>query len=471
MPDKNYFFKNGPYVSGDRKKSFVKVFILVLILLLFAMSILFVFTLMRGGEGVVLSFKPFTLQQLLHLDLELDIKSLSEEPTSNNLDRITARIEELKGIRFKQKPSFVEVSEKVLRLSLLEDFMEESRKEELEATRKLLAVLGLIPAGEDLEKTLVDVLTEQIIGTYNVKEKMITLVKGKELGKVMDELTVAHELAHALQDQYFNLEEAPLKNEEYTSDTDLAIESLVEGDAMMTMIEYAKRYIEPEALLKSQLESSEISSSKLERAPVYIRKSLLFPYESGLEFVTALVREGGNQKLNTAFMNPPLSTEQILMPEKYLARRDNPVSVKLEDISRHLNRGWKLIDEDTMGAFDLKVWFELYDGTASANEIADGWGGNAIQYYEGMRGNFVVLNRFSWDTIRDAEEFYTGFQRMVNKRFKGATSVKKRDFFTVFQTENQFVYCGISGNETLCIHTDIKALIDKALKAVPGFSM
>ncbi len=452
-----------------KKHPFVKWFILFLILLVSAAAIFLAIVLTGGDEKVTLSFKPFSLQQLLHLDLEIDVKSLSEASTSVNLNLISSRVEKIKGMRFKQLPSFVAVSEKVLRLFLLEDFIKESKKKEMETTRKMLAVLGLIPAGEDLEKTLLDVLTEQITGTYNAREKVITFVKGKKLGDVMDELTVAHELAHALQDQHFNLEEPPLKNDEYTSDTDLAIESLVEGDAMKTMIEYAQRYIKPEALLKSHLESSEISSSKLDRAPVYIRKSLLFPYEGGLEFVSALVRQGGTQKLNIAFTDPPLSTEQILMPEKYFASRDDPVSLSLENIARHLGGGWKLMDEDTMGSFDLKVWFELYDGTFSASKIAEGWGGNVIQYYEGPRGNFVVLNKFAWDTIKDAKEFYTGFQKIVHKMFKKVARGKKGDSFSILQTENQFIYCGITGNETLCIHTDAKAKIDKVLKGFPDF--
>ncbi len=469
MLDKDDLRGSTQITSESKANAPLNLVIIALILLAFSLVIWLTLTYGKREERISISFKPFTLKQLLRLDVNIDIKSLSNELKSDELTQICSRVEKIRGLRFTETPSFVEVSEKVLRLYILEEFVEESRTGEIEADRKLLVALGLLSPEEDLVSILLDVLTEQIIGTYNTEEKLITIVKGKNLSELTDELTVAHEVTHALQDQIFNLKEPPLRNDAYTSDTDLAIESLLEGDAMSTMIEYAKTYIEPEVFLRSQLESSEFSPSKLDEAPLYIRKSILFPYEAGLDFVTRLSQQADTHAVNRAFSDPPLSTEQILIPDKYLYQRDNPVSVELQDISETLGKGWKLINEDTMGTFDIKIWFELYDESFASEYVSNGWGGNAVQYYEGPSDGFVVINKFTWDTRTDAEEFYTYFQKMMYKRFDKAKLLEKKDSHYVFQGHGQFFYCGIKGNDTLCVQSNQKVQIEKALSKFPEF--
>ena len=94
----------------------------------------------------------------------------------------------------------------------------------------------------------------------------------------------------------------------------------------------------------------------LEDAPPFVRESLLFPYEAGLNFAMGLQVEGGWDAVNRAFESPPDSTEQILHPEKYAAR-EAPVDVSLpDDLAARMGEGWTQTIDDTFGEFQIGAW-------------------------------------------------------------------------------------------------------------------
>jgi hypothetical protein len=67
------------------------------------------------------------------------------------------------------------------------------------------ADLGLAPRGFDLTTTLEEALTTQVAAYYDPHSKAFRVVGGAR-GKAVDEMIVAHELTHALDDQHFDLE-------------------------------------------------------------------------------------------------------------------------------------------------------------------------------------------------------------------------------------------------------------------------
>ncbi len=69
-----------------------------------------------------------------------------------------------------------------------------------------------------------------------------------------------------------------------------------------------------------------------------MRESLIFPYLNGLEWATQLYKRGGWTMVSNAFTRLPLSTEQILHPEKYF-NYERPVKVVLPDVANLLNAG------------------------------------------------------------------------------------------------------------------------------------
>ena len=63
-----------------------------------------------------------------------------------------------------------------------------------------------------------------------------------------------------------------------------------------------------------------LSWAKLDDAPAILRVTLVAPYLRGLQFVAAVQGRGGWPAVNNAHRRPPVSSEQVLHPEKYFAR-------------------------------------------------------------------------------------------------------------------------------------------------------
>jgi hypothetical protein len=417
-----------------------------------------------------LSFKPFTLHELLSLDIEIDPKTCGKKIRSPELEKIEERTAKVRKLPLRKPIEFRSCSEDIIRAELNQAMVEDTPPEEMDADQKLLAALGLIPPKENLSETLSNVLTEQISGAYDTETKDITIVEGKGLGSIMDELTMAHEITHGLQDQNFYLDKPPMENDAYNGDNDFAVESLVEGDAMVTMLDYAGEYVDVEKLLEAELEGSEMSSKELDKAPAYIRDTLLFPYEEGMNFAEQVKNKKGLAGVDAAYRDPPLSTEQIIHPDKYITHRDNPRPVPLPDISGALGPKWKLINSDTMGEFDVRAWFDQYGGLITGRDVAGGWGGNTIQYYQGPGKKYVVVNMFAWDTAKDAGEFFKEYSGLLKERFENKVDKTSGDGdWYLYKADGGLFYCGITGDATLCVQAPDHKTLQKVLSNYPQF--
>src|SRR4051812_28451866 len=87
----------------------------------------------------------------------------------------------------------------------LKDRVKESTKpDEVRAEEITLKKLGFVPADFNLEKSTVDLLTEQAAAFYDYHKKKLFLTDWAS--SAMQESALVHELAHALADQHFHLE-------------------------------------------------------------------------------------------------------------------------------------------------------------------------------------------------------------------------------------------------------------------------
>src|SRR5258707_10828833 len=216
---------------------------------------------------------------------------------------------------------------------LVKSFDEETTPAQMHATEVTLKRLGLVPPDFQFRAFMLRVLTEQVAGYYDPKTREFHLADWIDLDGQRP--VMAHELTHALQDQHFNLrrfEHWPKGD----SDAELAAHALIEGDATLAMALYvANNPLVALAFLKS-LGATGMQSQELDKAPRALRESLLFPYQDGEKWVSALYKRGGWNEVSQAFTTLPQSTEQILHPEKYFAH-EAPVKVALPDITNLLN--------------------------------------------------------------------------------------------------------------------------------------
>jgi len=172
----------------------------------------------------------------------------------------------------------------------LQDSVDEQVRDSLQRDAALLTLLGVITPSLDLEQTWVDLYSEQVAGYYDPQEKAIFWVE--EDGQTeFDPLVLAHEAAHALQDQHFDLE--GLDDPEHNDDRSLAIDALIEGDAMLADVFYAQEHIPLLDQMESASQASGIESQELESAPLFISTLTTFPYYAGLDFVNAIYQRDG----------------------------------------------------------------------------------------------------------------------------------------------------------------------------------
>ncbi|HMM43978.1 MAG TPA: hypothetical protein PKA95_18940, partial [Thermomicrobiales bacterium] len=255
----------------------------------------------------------------------------------------------------------------------------------------------------DLFNLYVDLLTERVLGYYDPETKELYIVNDEPELSALGEMTVAHEMVHALQDQHTNL--LALSDDEVDGDRALAHSALIEGDAEVTATRYILEYFDRAQLMDLAIESGGASSDVLDSAPAYVRDSLYFPYIQGVEFATQLYQIRGVDGQTAALADPPSSSEQILHPEKYLDERDEPLTVVIQDLEPILGNGWKQARADTIGEFDLRVLLRE-NGAQDAEGAAAGWGGGQYSLYSGpAASDALVAVTVEWDTDADAGEF------------------------------------------------------------------
>jgi hypothetical protein len=278
----------------------------------------------------------------------------------------------------------------------------EESQEELEIAEQELKLFGLITADYDLYQGYMDVLTEQVVGLYDTEAEKLFIVGDARLD-FMNRMILVHELTHVLQDQYYDLDAIDERLRD-NDDAYTAYSAVIEGEATLVMQDYITEHATLWNLAGALLQSGSMDSSQLEAAPRYLQDSLMFPYDQGLAFVTAL-REQTGESYPDLYTYLPASTKQIVHPEKYLAREE-PTLVTLEDQTTALGPDWELVDDSVMGEYGWQVIVDEYLGEDEAAEAAAGWGGDRYHFYRNEVSEEVRFEAMTvWDTQSDAEEF------------------------------------------------------------------
>ncbi|HKZ78521.1 MAG TPA: hypothetical protein VJ124_09460 [Pyrinomonadaceae bacterium] len=294
---------------------------------------------------------------------------------------------------------------------------EQTTPAEMHATETALKKLGLAPEAFRYRPFIIKLLTEQVAGYYDPKAQNFYLADWIELEG--QKPVMAHELTHALQDQHFNLRRFE-KWPSGDSDAEMAAHALIEGDATLAMTIYmARNPLVALAFIRS-LGATAMASAQFNQAPRALRESLIFPYEQGSEWSTSVYKRGGWKMVSDAFVKLPLSTEQILHPEKYISY-EPPVKISLPDIGNLLGRGWRRIDYDVNGEWSYYLILDQFLGApAESRRAAMGWAGDRYELYEGPLPDQIVIAQLSaWDSENDAREFFDAYTKRTDRRYEG----------------------------------------------------
>ena len=297
---------------------------------------------------------------------------------------------------------------------------------EWEAERKAMVQWGLIAPDFRLKEYVFDLLAEQAAGYYDPKQRMFFIADW--LPQLVQKPVMAHELVHALQDQHYDLQ-ANFDLVKDQSDLTLARKALIEGDAVAVMLAYLLGPLgmsmddlpDMQAMLQASTSLMGDQFQVYARAPLILRQQLVFPYVHGLAFIKAALARGGWEGLDNVYRHPPVSTEQIMHPEKYFtAAPALPSQVALELPEAALGTSWKKLKRDILGEFLLSVVLQQFLPEDEARQSAAGWRGDRYELFEHQdTGRLLLVCVTAWDTLKDAREFFQSYTKLIALKYPG----------------------------------------------------
>jgi hypothetical protein len=339
------------------------------------------------------------------------------------IDRTLAELQKISGLRMHKKVPSDLISKDKVNEFLKKKVKEVSTPAELRAEELTLKKFGLVPPDFDLAQTTVDVLTEQAAAFYDYHAKKLFITDWTP--SATREAALAHELAHALADQNFNLKRFIRKAHE-SDDEALARMAVMEGQATWLMSEFLARrtgetLVHNDALAERMNSMSDSGSSGefpvFEGSPLYIRVTLIFPYTAGMRFQQAVVDKDEKQAFAEAFQRAPVSTQQVLHPDKYFAgaKPDPPDLPKAPPAAR----GYKGLIGGTFGELDHQVLLEQYAGKHAAAEIAPHWRGGQYEIIENKKkGRDILLYASRWENAESARKFFAAYRKAMSGKWK-----------------------------------------------------
>jgi hypothetical protein len=277
--------------------------------------------------------------------------------------------------------------------------------ERIRTNEKVLRALGLLEKGVDLQKATDSLLDSAVAGFYDTEHDDL-VVRGSNLTPFV-RTTFAHELTHALQDQYFDLDRTELNKRD--DEAAQAFTSLVEGDAVRVEEIYTDG-LSDEDQKRAQLEEMGAASGIDISTPRVLLQLLVFPYAAGPTFVKAVVANAGRERLDRAFVEPPTTTEQIMHPDRFL-KGEGPAAVESPKAPE------KEIDKGVLGEFGLLL---VLSETLEASQVqvaASGWGGDRyVAWSVPSQDRTCVRTNLTMDTAQDTTELRSALDAAAKKR-------------------------------------------------------
>jgi hypothetical protein len=330
----------------------------------------------------------------------------AEGPTPPTIAQVMDELEQIRGFGFSNPV----VAEPVTQQDIADgyaEYLDTAFPEEFYDRRSLAwQTIGVVPEGTSIREEMLEYGSTQVIGYYDTLTGELKFI-GQEEPSPLERITLAHELTHAIDDQRFGLEKVDALGASCRDEELEASIALIEGNATFFMLRWARSFLTLDEQLQVGVEAGEQEPPPSDIAP-FISRMQEWPYLDGMAFVVALESEGGVDAIDAAFLDPPVSTEQVIHPERY--PDDVPVPVDVPDVADRLGQGWEDLDVQLVGEAWLDVALGLRLDEAEATAASTGWDGGIYRAWSDGRDVAVVLAT-AWDTEQDAQEFADAMTR------------------------------------------------------------
>ena len=326
---------------------------------------------------------------------------------------------------------------------LVDKMKDDKDAKRMERSEIVLKKFGLIDADFHLQSFLVKLLDEQIAAYYDSKTKTVNLLDW--IAPDTQKPVLAHELTHALQDQRVGLDKwqnqtsddishsyADDRKHIATDEDDTAREAVLEGQAMAVFVDYSlapvhKSLRSAPQLIENLLDNmnDDGDSPVLDRAPLLLQESLLFPYKEGLKFEATLLTDykDPNRAYADVLDNPPDSSYQIMNPRAYEDHARVPL-LNMPDIHPVIDAEYNPYDIGVMGELDVRILADLFGGSQLSAELTPAWDGGI--YYAAQKkdapdkdstSSVALFYLSQWKTAAATSDFAKMYADELGKQY------------------------------------------------------
>jgi hypothetical protein len=343
------------------------------------------------------------------------------------VDEMLAALSNITGWQVHRRVPADVLSKDKFRRTVESQMKEASSDKETRSEELALKMFGLVPDDFNLARESADLVTEQAAAFYDYRKKRL-FVLDTTVSNAEQRMALVHELAHALADQQYPLGKY-IRQGSPDDDASTARQAVMEGQATWLTWAYLslRNGGKPEVprnmleQLSSQAGADGDDFPVFNKAPLYIRESLVFPYNEGMRFQDAVYRDRGHAAFDVVFRHPPESTQQIMHPAAYLAGKTptNPQPPSLGQAAGKQAGSFRALIEGSLGEFDVSALLRQYLDEQESRELAAHWRGGAFRLYEHKHQKYPVLTYTAeWDSPEAARSYFALYQKVLRGKWK-----------------------------------------------------
>jgi hypothetical protein len=282
--------------------------------------------------------------------------------------------------------------------------------------------VGLLPENTDFARAVADYWRLERIVHYQTQTATVMIrPEASSLGRAFSEtdprsaaeVPGVFGIVRALQEQHFHWQER--MKSIALGDRQLAFRALATGDATLialSRVHNNKIDFSSAATAQTLSRLAAVLEKSASHLPDLLRWKLVFPYREGGQFVSWAQANKGWAGVNALYNSPPLSTSQILHPEKYYVRQENPLRIDAWGLARQMKES--PVVEQTLGEYLVRLLLSAARSAKEAERIASGWQGDLLRAYK--EGNsLATIWISSWKTDKEANEFFRAYLDVLEK--------------------------------------------------------
>lgn len=395
------------------------------------------------------------------LDIDVD-DGLTPAELEQLSARTAARLEAMRCLPFEEMPDIEIIDRETFAEEQAESFDawdERSRQFDNQQFETLLTI------GSDQDSVTVREESQgaTVGGYYDILNERIVVVSDDPDSLTIDEAILAHELAHALQDQHFNLSQY----ERHTKDLDNGKLGVIEGDVTRLELDYRER-CEADAWNQSCMTDEGAANGGAGAPPNWAYYFMVFqPYSDGPSFVEHVYEQGGWEAVNALYEEMPTATTHTIEPENY--ETVDPEDLHVPDRSTH---DWQRLtwetgpDYNVIGQAGMSSMlmgqsaeaapleeplippdaFQNIDGSGmeldSSNPFnyhhdeTDGWMGDRLYVYANDENETASVWKTAWEDADEMENFLGAYEDLA--AYRGGEEVSGYEHTWTFRDSSEF---------------------------------